>query len=177
MKQIQVVMLLLSVAGLMACSVPNKPQNEAMTDSVFVESDIRFFGQHYPNIAQNIVSIDLLSKGLVYDSSYHISGTGTNVYLSDIFIPLADTLLPSGVYDIDTTVLSYTLLPGMRIDRTVTGAYLLRIKDGVIKETLSFNRGSMTVSQWADSVSLDMVFYTQDSSCYHGWYVGSFSYR
>lgn len=177
MKQSQVVVLSLSVVGLMACSVPNKPQTEERIDSVFVESDIRFFGQHYPNIEQNIVSIDLLSKGLAYDSAYHISGSGTNVYMSDIFIPLADTILPSGVYDIDTTVLSYTLLPGMPIDRTVTGAYLLRIKEGMIKDTLLFTRGSMTVSQWADSVSLDMVFYTQDSSCYHGWYVGSFSYR
>lgn len=177
MYRIRLLLFLLPL-GLACCTTRNHYQPPTLlTDSVFTTADFRFYGAHYGSIPHNVFSIDLISRGLQFDSTYHISGTGANLYLSDIFLPATDSVLQSGIYDIDTTAAPYTILPGMRFGRAITGTYLAQIRESSVKDTLFFTRGQMTVTQWADSISLDFQLYTADSTRYHGMYQGRVSYR
>lgn len=170
-----VIIIMAMFAGCKPVNVPR--EQKTATDSVFVVGDFRFYGAYYPSIEGNVFSIDLLSKGLQFDSLFHIVGTGTNLYLSDIFLPATDSVLQSGIYDIDTTAAPYTILPGMRFGRAVTGAYVAQMREGNVTDTLLFTRGQMTLTQWADSINLDFQLFTADSSRYHGTYLGRVSYR
>ncbi len=164
--------------GLVCCTTHNRYQpSVSQIDSMFTAGDFRFYGAHYSTIPQNVFSIDLISGGLQFDSTYRISGTGTNLYLADIFLPATDSVLQSGIYDIDTTAAPYTILPGMRFGRAVTGAYVAQMREGSVTDTLLFTRGQMTITQWADSISLDFQLFTADSARYHGTYLGRVSYR
>lgn len=154
-----------------ACTPPNPPRPDVGIDSVLVSADVRFYGAHYDNIPQNVLSVTLLSKGLQCDSFSQIAGYGTFLHLSDIFIPLADSALQSGIYTIDTTAQSNTILPGMRFERALTGAYLLRLGT-VSRDTLLFTSGEMTVSLWNDSIMLDLLLQSEKVR-YHGMYQGA----
>ena len=139
-------------------------------DSVMLTAHIQFYGQYYPNIQQNVMSLDLLSKGLEYDSLYHITGSGTNVYLSDVFIPLMDSMLVSNIYTIDTTAAAYTIITAVDCQPGLTGAYAIRIQNSVVVDTLMFTRGEMLVEQWNDSLRLEMNLFTADSVSWKGWF-------
>lgn len=154
---------------------PIKPKSE--WDSVFVRGDFRFYGAYYPTVSQNIFSIDLLSRGLEFDSSYKMVGNGTNLYLSDVFLPLTDSALQSGIYDIDTTASAYTFLGGKRFGESVTGTYLVRVSESAVQDVVLLTRGQMTVTTYGDSIALDFQLYTEDSALYSGTYSGPVSYR
>lgn len=155
-------------AGMAACEVTPAPASREETDSVFVTAHIQCYGQYYPNIEKNVISVDLLSRGLLFDSLYHITGSGVNLYLSDIFVPLTDSVLTAGIYTIDTTAEEYTMIPAVDCHPGLTGAYLLRITDSSITDTLLFISGEMTVTQWADSVMLQFALSTAQGESYAG---------
>lgn len=156
----QIVCVLVVGFGLAACEVrPVHPADKGALDSVLVTAHIRYHGQYYPNIDCNVLSVDMLSRGLEFDSLYHISGSGVNLYLSDVFVPLGDTVLTSGIYTVDTTAAAYTMVPAADFGPGLTGAYLLRIDNSAVRDTLLFTRGEMTVTQWADSLMLQFEMY------------------
>lgn len=143
-------------------------------DSVYLIADIQWHKQYYPLLQQQVFSIDLLSDGLSFDSSHHIVGTGCNLYLSDVFLPLTDTHLQAGTYQMDTTAAAYTFLPFMNFDGNITGCYLLDIQDNNIQQIIGFCAGQMQVEYISETdIRLDFVLYTNDSTSYHAIYQGA----
>lgn len=163
---------------LTGCTPSHSPITpKSVWDSIFVRGDFRFYGAYYPTVPQHIFSIDLLSRGLEFDSSYQMVGNGTNLYLSDIFLPLTDSVLQSGIYDIDTTASSYTFLRGMRFGESVTGTYLVRVSESAVQEVVLLTRGQMEVTTYGDSITFYFQLYTEDSTLYRGIYRGPVNYR
>lgn len=165
----QLVCMLCMAAALAGCETPQvRPSEPQNRDTVMTKAHIRYYGQHYPNIHCNVLSVDMLSEGLAFDSLFHITGSGTNLYLSDVFVPLSDSMLTSGIYTIDTTGAAMTIVPAVDCRPGLTGAYLLRIVNSSVRDTLLFTRGEMTVTQWADSIAMEWEFYTESGTAYRG---------
>lgn len=83
------------------------------------------YGKAYDSVPHNVFALDLYSDGLSLDSTRRIVGTGTNLYISDIF--LADSLLAVGAYHSDTTAATHTFLLGQDFEGTPTGIYLFSV--------------------------------------------------
>ena len=167
------------VALVAACQPYNKPTKPTglQVDSVYVTADFRSYGDYY-NSGHQVYAIDLLSDGLAYDSAWHISGTGYNLYLSDVFTAIDDTTgLPAGTYEMDSIARAGSFLRGMSFESNVTGTYLLEIEEDQIIRIVLFTSGSMSVDYVAEDVVLDFNLYTEDSTRYHATYMGPVMYR
>ena len=114
-----------------------------------------------------------MSDGLQYDSLGYITGTGYNLYLSDVFTGLADSLgLPAGSYKMDSVAREGTFLRGMDFDGNITGCYLLEISNDQLKRIVLFTSGSMQVAYEGEEIILDLTLYTADSLQYKAMYLG-----
>lgn len=148
-------------------------------DSVFIEADLQWHQQYYPGLDYQVFSLDLLSNGLAFDSAYHISGTGYNLYLSDVFLPSHVSTLQDGTYRMDTTAQPYTFLPYLDFEGEITGTYLLDINTDKIRRIIGFTDGEMTVQHDEDLICLDIILYIDSThtECYHATYRGAAIYR
>ena len=162
-----------------ACKPQNKPTSSEILqlDSVFTTADFRMYGDYYES-GHQVYAIDLLSDGLHYDSTWHISGSGCNLYLSDIFAHKdSTTRLPAGTYTMDSVANEMNFLRGMYFDGDVTGTYLLSIENDQIQRIILFTRGTMTIDYIDDDVVLNFHLYLADSTLYRATYTGPFTYR
>lgn len=142
-------------------------------DSTYVIADIQRHDQFYPLLKRQVFSLDLLSNGLSFDSTNHIVGTGCNLYISDIFLPLSDTCLQIGTYQMDTTATDYTFLPYMNFEGEITGCYLLDIQANKIQRIIGFTAGQMQLKYIGENdIHIDILLYTADSTRYHATYQG-----
>ena len=168
---IYIAILLLVVA----CRPENKPEPTTVlkVDSLYTIADFRAYGDYY-NSGHQVYAVDLLSDGLEYDSAWHISGSGCNLYLSDVFTMKDSTnRVPSGIYDMDSVAREMTFLRGMYFEGNITGTYLLQILDDQIQRITLFSHGTMTVDYSEDDVILDLNLYTEESVRYHATYTDS----
>ncbi len=163
------ILLLLVLA--VACTPNQRPERKPLADTSFDKAYSRNYGAHYltRGIEQNVIDLDLYSGNLGLDSANHIVGTGTNLYLSDIFIPASENKLHDAegeelIFASDTTGAEYTFLPGVDYDGNISGAYLLNITEGNLTSYTVFDEGSFTVNHAADTTRIHFVFkYTQSS--------------
>lgn len=153
---------------------PTPPTPTLKMDSVYTTADFRSYGDYY-NANLQVFAIDLLSEGLAYDSTFHISGSGCNLFLSDIFTTCDS--IPAGRYKMDSVAQEMTFLRGMDFEGNITGTYLLHINEDKIQQIVLFNRGSMDVDYTAEGVKIDFKLYTADSTYYHATYQGPSKYR
>ena len=176
MKHIIIIFSFLAL--LVSCVPKNPPTPPTPTlkmDSIYTTADFRSYGDYY-NTGLEVFAVDLLSEGLIYDSTFHISGSGCNLYLSDIFVH-GDSL-PAGHYQIDSVAREMTFLRGMDFEGNITGTYLLHINEDKIQQIVLFHGGSMDVAYTEEgSVHLDFSLYTTDSTYYHAQYTGPAHYR
>ena len=120
MKAYLYIAILVLVVACQPHNVPTKPTG-LQVDSVYTTADFRAYADFY-NSGHHVYAIDLLSDGLEYDSAWHISGTGCNLYLSDIFVAKDSTKrLPAGYYEMDSVTKEMTFLRGKSFERNVTG--------------------------------------------------------
>lgn len=162
-----------------ACKPNNGPTqpNNLEIDSIYTLADFRKYGDYY-NSNHQVYAIDMLSDGLTYDSAFHISGSGCNLFLSDIFTSKDSvTRIPAGEYHMDSTAKDNTFLRGMEFEGGVTGTYLLVIKEDNIQRITLFTGGKMKVDYQNDDILLDFQLYTEDSTLYHATYKGAAMYR
>lgn len=164
---------------LVAC----KPQNPSIQstivlgDSIYTQADFRSYGDYY-NSGYQVYAIDLLSEGLVYDSIWHILGSGSNLFLSDIFVTKdCVDYLPAGIYQMDSVARELCFLRGMYFEGNVTGTYLLEIEEDQMQRITLFSSGTMTIDYEGDDILLDFSLYTEDSLYYHATYIGPVMYR
>lgn len=172
MKNYIYILLFLFVVSCKPYNGPTNPGSQPIlkADSVYVTADFRQYGDYY-NTGHQVFAIDLLSEGLKYDSTFHISGSGYNLFLSDIFV--SDTLLVAGHYEMDSVAKNMTFLRGMYFEGgNITGTYLLHISNDTIQQIVLFTSGSMDITLEKDSIQLDFSLYTADSTFYHATYQG-----
>ena len=142
---------------LLSCSTTPQPQPEPAMPAEFSMALVQEYGPYYQKggLAQNVVSLDLYSDGLSFDSLGLIQGSGTNLYFSDIFLPSESASLQEGIYACDTLASPMTFLPGMNFEGSFTGAYLLYIEDSKLTSILLIEGGEMEVTEKNDSTYID----------------------
>lgn len=170
--------LLLFLAALLftACgdsSRPDTPEEPPVADSLLTLGRLHNHGQWYPQLERNVLSLDLYSPGLSFNERGFIEGTGTNLYFSDIFVNLTDTLLPFGTFTVDTTTNVQTALPGVSYDNTVAGAYLLLIEESNLQRIILIKEGTFRVATNDTALTITFDLTTQDDQAYHATYVGN----
>lgn len=138
--------LLLSFSLLLLCGcqkpAPSKPVTVA---SEFTACYAELYGQAYDSVSQDVLALDLYSEGLDLNKQGKIEGTGTNLYISDIFTDAGDSpwvksdgrlTLRAGIDSLcfrsDSLPAAGTFLPGMDFEGNPTGIYLLTIADNAI---------------------------------------------
>lgn len=172
MKYCYYIILMLLLLGCIPQNKPTKPAEGLQADSIYTIADIRHYGDYYQS-GHHVYAVDLLSDGLQYDSLGYITGTGYNLYLSDVFTGLADSLgLPAGSYEMDSVAREGTFLRGMDFDGNITGCYLLEISNDQLKRIVLFTSGSMQVAYEGEEIILDLTLYTADSLQYNVMYLG-----
>lgn len=170
-------LILLTLTGIfLGCNPQNGPTHRIPPiDTVFSTAISEFYGAHYELIHQNVLSLDLYSHGLTFDSLGTIHGQGTNLYLSDIFVPTGDSTLRSHTYTIDTTGQAFTTLPGMEFEGGITGAYLLQVNTGTterVNKIYYLQSGSFTVQNEGDTTEIVFHFVTNDKQTINATYRG-----
>ena len=98
------------------------------------------YGHCYDSVPYAVVALDLYSDGIELDKNHKITGTGYNLYLSDIFVP--DSLLEEGTYKSDTTAQPFTFLPGRDYEGLPHGLYLLKIEESKVSSIQVLDSGS-----------------------------------
>ena len=176
MKHYIYFVLFLFVVSCKPYNRPTGPGSQPIlnADSVYVTADFRQYGDYYSTNHQ-VFAIDLLSEGLKYDSAFHISGSGCNLFLSDIFVR-TDSLV-AGRYEMDSVAKEMTFLRGMSFEGNITGTYLLHINENQIQKIVLFTGGSMDIAYLEDDILLKFSLYTADSTLYHATYQGPATYR
>lgn len=162
-----------------ACKPNNDPtpSNKLQIDSIYTQADFRKYGDFYDSNHQ-VYAIDMLSNGLTYDSLFYISGSGCNLYLSDVFTAKDSVKrIPAGEYQMDSIAKENTFLRGMDFDGNITGTYMLVIKEDKIQAIKLFTAGKMKVDYLEEDIILDLHLYTADSTLYHATYQGAAMYR
>ena len=104
------------------------------------------YGHCYDSVPYAVVALDLYSQGLTLDKNHRISGTGYNLYLSDIFVP--DSLLVEGIYTSfhpDSVIPQpFTFLQGRSFEGYPHGMYLLDIEENQISNILLLDSGAFS---------------------------------
>jgi hypothetical protein len=139
---------------LAACTAKHNPVKPTILETELNQGIVAFYGPYYKGLAQNVASLDLYSKDITFDSLGYIQGNGTNLYVSDIFLPLSDTILSEGIYQCDTTGKTKTFLPGMDFEGNPTGTYLLQIQEATISKIILCSDSSFVYSQDGDTTDI-----------------------
>lgn len=159
--------LLLSFSLLLLCGcqkpAPSKPVAVA---SEFTTCYAECYGQSYDSVPLNVLALDLYSEGVDLNEQGKIEGSGTNLYISDIFLTVGmqDSLLGifSGSKELahaiffrsDSIPAAGNFLPGMDFEGNPTGIYLLTIADNAIAGIQVLDSGSFTLTPVLHSDSL-----------------------
>lgn len=155
--------LLLCATIIFACSCTPHYTGDKKTGmpEEYITAYQEVYGYCYDSIPYAVVALDLYSEGLELDSKHQMQGTGYNLYLSDIFLPLRHSndslLLAIGQYKSNTTGLPYTFLPGRDWEGTPSGMYLLRIEQGALQSIQLLDSGMFVVKDTTNQL-LDIEF-------------------
>ena len=139
---------------LAACSAKQNPVKPTVLVTDLTQGTITYYGEYYKGLPQNVVSLDLYSAGISFDDKGYVQGSGTNLYISDVFIPQSDTILTEGIYQCDTTGTERTFLPGMDFENNPTGTYILRIEDAQIAGLMLCSDSSFVFTQAGDTTDI-----------------------
>lgn len=160
-----------------ACNTPSRP-SYIVVDTAFDKGEVTCYGQFYAaeGVKQNVFSLDVYSKDLGLDSVGKMYGTGTNLYMSDIFLPVADTILAEGTYRMDTTGAEFTFLKGIESEGNVSGAYLLIMTEGGYTVDL-IKDGTFTIVQETDTTQIDFSLTRSGGQKYEATFRGVLKYE
>ena len=176
MKAYLYIAILVLVVACQPHNVPTKPAG-LQVDSVYTSADFRAYGDYY-NSGHEVYAIDLLTNGLAYDSAWHISGSGYNLFLSDVFASAQDSIgLPAGSYEMDSVARVGSFLRGMNFEGNITGCYMLDIQEDQIKRIIGFSAGEFEIRSLGEDIRMDILLYLADSTRYRATYQGPALYR
>lgn len=160
---IGVLSLCVLTCGLTGCQQHNTPAVRATLDSVLTSGRLEYYGAFYKaeGVDYDVVSLDLYGEGIGLNSEGKIEGMGTNLYISDIFVPNAElkndhaqSVLPAGTYQSDSTATLMHFLRGLDYDGSYGGSYVL-LMGATGYSVLPMSVGEMTVRYAGDTVVID----------------------
>ncbi len=165
------IFILLLVASVVAgCRVKGRPNPPVVAPDEYELAYVESFGRFYDSVPLNVFGLDLYGGDLYLDSTYHMVGTGWNLYLSDIF--LAEKQLMPGDYHSDPDPKAYTFLPGMDFEGMPHGSYLLQIENAGIVDIRVFEEGCMHVEQIGDTMDVSIYFTQKQDTIYRAHFRG-----
>ena len=131
----------------------------------------QFYGAYYRDYgnANNVISVSLFSDSLDVDDNGDLKGYGQYLYLEDVFVEPADTLIPDGTYKVSESGSSFTVNPGkiFKVDNAeyVIGSYIYYVeKKSSFTVRKLISRGSFSVSNSPIETSVKCNFVLSDSS-------------
>lgn len=170
MKYIRLVSTLLLLCFLAAChnnpSGPREPVQIHLT-----QGSATYYGAYYAEdgIDSHVITLDLFTPSLTLDSA--IRGTGYNLYIQDLFVGDATTLV-EGTYAADSTGATMTYLRGMQYDQSYVGACMHMIADGKTSGVIPLQEGDIQIRLSGDSTYLTFACRGTDGITYKGDYQG-----
>lgn len=163
---------------LCGCQKPT-PLKPVTVSSEFTACYAELYGQVYDSVPQDVLALDLYSEGLDLNEQGKIEGTGTNLYISDIFTDADESpwveidgrlTLRSGIDSVcfrsDSLPASGTFLPGRDFEGNPTGIYLLSIADNRISGIQVLDSGYFVIRA-AEEAQIDFqgtFYYSTRSS-------------
>lgn len=132
-------------------------------DTVMTSGRLEYYGKYYKKegFDYDVVSLDLYSKGLGLNDDGKMEGVGTNLYISDIFVPNAllekdipQSVLPEGTYQSDSTANLMHFLSGLDYDGNYGGSYVLLMGESGYSVQI-ITEAEMTVAYVGDTLVLD----------------------
>lgn len=171
--------LTIGIVLLLASACGSNPPEPSQFAKRLDKGYATYYGNYYAaeGLDAHLLSLDIYSPTITIDSAGRIGGTGTNVYLSDIFIPNDEIFMRRGEYKCDTTYKPFTFLAGIEYEGHYSGAYLLSIKENGYSVTL-VKSGTMTVSYVSDStiINFELMLDNPGRTTYTGEYRGVLPY-
>lgn len=174
MKNCLFVFISLWVFLLPSCQSNTPSQRRVVAvDTVFTQAVVEAHSNWYRKLERHVFSLDLYSQGLVLHGDT-LTGTGTNLYFSDIFLDTLATRLQEreGEYKVDSSANVRTALSAMTFEGDVTGTYLLLIADGALQKMYTFPSGTFTLQQLGDTSVMEFHLRTADQQTYDATYRG-----
>ena len=169
-------LLYIALICLAACSSKNTPTKPDTISAEMTYGKLVYYGQYYDSIKYHVLALDLYSDGLTLDSTNHMVGSGTNLYLSDIFVPLTDTTLADGTYRCSTTPEPKTFYPGKSFEGTPTGTYILQVDNAKVAQIILCTDSAFVVSKNGQTTDLLFNLKTEDKH-YHIHFKGVLDYE
>ncbi len=148
---------------LTGCYKPQPAITYQSLDSVLTSGRLEYYGAFYKveGVSYDVVSLDLYSKGLGLNKDGKMEGVGTNLYISDIFVPTAaikarkaSDFLPEGTYASDSTAQLMHFLRGVNYDGSYAGSYVLLMGE-TSYSVLPITEAMMSVAYVGDTLVLD----------------------
>lgn len=163
---------------LIACKPYSSPSPRKVlaVDTVFTSGQAEAYGRYYSNLERNVCSLTLVSQGITIHGDT-LSGTGSELVFTDIFLPLETDTLPEGTYRVDSTAAAFSALSALEFEGAVTGTYLLLLADGLPQRLYMFPSGSFTLRQWEDTTDMEIHLQTLDSQTFDATFRGVIQYR
>jgi len=167
-RQISVFSLVCCVliaACVSSCRYPSTPIHYQSMDSVLTSGRLEYYGAYYEaeGIDYDVVSLDLYSEGLGLNKEGKMEGVGTNLYVSDIFVPKSDfvkgkaqSVLPAGSYQSDSTANLMHFLRGLNYDGNYGGSYVLLMGESGYSVSI-MTVGDMTVAYAGDTLIVNGI--------------------
>ena len=174
MKPYTYILICAAAVAITSCGgvTPTQPVDYS---NEFTTCYVERYGQFYDSLPRNVFALDLYTEGVSLDSTQHIVGSGTNLYISDIF--LSDSLFAQGTYFSDTTTAEHTFLPGQNFEGTPTGIYLLSIAESAVAGIQVLDSGQFTVMQTPDSLYDIRFTLYRGKQQYSGHFEGALHYN
>lgn len=152
-----------------------KPLYVYNTNPKYTWGYAEFYGAYYAGSGNdnNVISLSLFSDSLKINDIGNLIGIGQYLFLEDVFVTKADTLLPVGIYSVNETGLPFTVAPGKNdtVDNEVypIGACISYYEDNTANSTLKLiTDGSFTVSRVGNNYNVIFDLKTSDKKALKG---------
>ncbi len=165
-RPVPAILLLPAMLVLFACNQTPPPADETQPrQPVFNTARAVAYADYYKagGLDLNVVSLDLYSEGITLDSAGLMHGTGTNLYFSDIFLPVNAVRLEDGIYQTDSVILPMTFLRGADYEGSITGAYILTIAEDELTSITLIPDGQFEVTTVADSTFIEFNLHYKEN--------------
>ena len=172
-------MLLVAAIAITSCTPHYSGDKKGGLPSEYTIAYQEIHGACYDSIPYPVVSLDLYSEGLELDQNHRMQGTGYNLYISDIFLPLQEEtntlrILP-GTYHSDTTALPFSFLPGKDWEGTPSGIYLLRVDNSALQSIQVIDSGTIVIRDTTNNlIDLQFTLYYKNQYGYKATYTTHF---
>lgn len=158
-------MTALVAVSMTSCMTPTPPVIYQTLDSVLTSGRLEYYGAFYEKegIDFDVLCLDLYSNGLRLNKQGVMEGTGTNLYISDIFVTTAtpkaskaEDYMPADDYQSDSLPELSHFLRGVNYEGNFAGSYVLLMGE-VGYSVLPITEGHMSVRYAGDTLVLDGV--------------------